>query len=88
MNEAATTKSPTSIEHGDRALVYDHRDFINDKVTPCSMLMRPATVVRRYGKVTDYGSGPCQYPDLVDVVFDHRPDTVSHGHFTDRIDPL
>ena len=74
-----------AVQHGDRVLVYDYRDFINDWATPCDMLMRPATVVCRYGKVVDYGSGPCYYPDLVDVVFDHRPGVVSCGHFTDRV---
>ena len=73
------------IEHGSRVLVYDARDFIDDARTPCSMLMRPAVVVCRYGKKTDYGSGPVLYPDLVDVVFDHRPSSVSHGHFTDCV---
>jgi hypothetical protein len=28
---------------------------------------------------------PWLYPDLVDVVFDHRPDAVSRGHFTDGV---
>ena len=74
-----------AVQHGDRVLVYDYRDFIDDLVTPCDMLMRPATVVCRYGKVVDYGSGPCWYPDLVDVVFDHRLGMVSCGHFTDRV---
>jgi hypothetical protein len=59
-----------------RALVYDSMDFIDDVKTPCSMLMRPATVVREYDGVED---------KLVDVVFDHRPTECSHGHFADRI---
>lgn len=38
----------------------------------------PATIVARYGK-REYGR---TYSDLCDVVFDHKPETVSHGHFT------
>ena len=60
-----------------RVLVYDSRDFIDDVTTPCSMLMRPATVVREYDGV--------EGDKLVDVVFDHRPTECSHGHFADRI---
>lgn len=74
--------------HGDRVRVYDARDFKNDVETPCSMLMRPALVVCRYGKVVDYGSGPCRYSDLIDVVFDHRPGEVSCGHFTEYVELL
>ncbi len=77
-----------AVRNGDRALVYDSRDFVNDRVTPCSLLMRPATVLARYGSKTDYGSGPVLYPDLVDVIFDHRPFEVSHGHFTEWIEPI
>lgn len=40
-----------ALQHGDRVLVYDAREFVNDWETPCSMLMRPATVVCRYGSV-------------------------------------
>jgi len=30
------------------------------------------------------GDGPnWEYESLVDVVFDHRPDSMSHGHFAD-----
>lgn len=76
------------IQHGDRVLVYDYRGFLDDRKTPRAALMRPATVVCRYGYVTDYGSGPCRYPDLVDVIFDHRPETVSSGHFTEYVEPI
>ena len=31
---------------------------------------------------------PHKYPDLVDVVFDHEPDRVSRGHFTDGAELL
>jgi hypothetical protein len=71
---------------GSRILVYDYREFINDKVTPVRMLMKSAIVVRRYGRTTDYGSGTVYYDDMVDVVFDHSDDYVSKGHFTDGIE--
>jgi|HubBroStandDraft_2_1064218.scaffolds.fasta_scaffold868868_1 hypothetical protein len=62
----------------DRVLVFDHRLFKDDVSTPISYTMKPATVVRRYGiKHNDM-----IYPDLIDVVFDHRPETVSVSHFT------
>jgi len=84
------TEFQQNIQHGDRVLVYDSRDFINDKVTPVSMLMRPATVVCRYGCKTRYSGmdEDCVYPDLVDVLFDHRPERISHGHFTEGVDPV
>lgn len=70
---------------GDRALVYDSLEFINDIATPAATLMKPATIISRYGRYSKM-LGP--YPDLVDVVFDHRPYKVSRGHFTERIRPL
>jgi hypothetical protein len=69
---------------GTRVLVYDSKLFKNDIKTPSKTLYKPATVVCRYGKLKhDYGDfalGP--YEDLVDVLFDHRPERISHGHFT------
>ncbi len=70
---------------GSRVMIFDASLFKDDVSTPLSHTMRPATVVCRYGKRQatycdgDITLGP--YPDLVDVVFDHRPETVSHGHF-------
>lgn len=79
----------------DRVLVFDHRLFIDDIKTPLSFTMRPATVTCRYGyksihdysEYDDYGRKYESiqthiYPDLVDVVFDHRPEQISKGHFT------
>ncbi len=43
-------------------------------------------VLCRYGKLPAHGLG--EYLDLVDVIFDHRPDQVSHGHFTSGVDTL
>ena len=76
---------------GRRARVWDHRLYRDDKRTPAKVCFRKATIVRHYGKkirVPDsVGSedGYWKYPDLVDVVFDHRPNVVSHGHFTSGI---
>ena len=71
---------------GDRVLVFDHRLYKNDRQTPLTTTMRPATVIRYYGK---YCKGlQCFYPDLIDVVFDHRPQQESKGHFLTSIEPL
>jgi len=40
-------------------------------------------VIRWYGK---YNLDPTwNYPNLLDVIFDHRPNDISHGHFTDYV---
>lgn len=72
---------------GDRVLVFDHTLYVNDELTPLIVTMRPATVVCRYGKV--YSDPPEQYPDLVDVQFDHWEEgKISKGHFTDGVTPF
>lgn len=78
-------------KQGQRVMVYDSHLFKDDKLTPCIDLMLPATVVCWYGKPTtrysdDLTLGP--YPSLVDVIFDHRPERVSHGHGGDSIETL
>jgi hypothetical protein len=72
---------------GDRISVFDPRLFIDDKRTPLSTTMKPATVVCRYGKKVfwPHMDKPWIYPDLVDVEFDHRPGEVSKGHFTSGV---
>ena len=83
---------------GDRVLVFDSTLFRDDKSTPLSTTMRPATVVQRYGYHSFWhfwsenrpvpedaypgGYETWKYPDLVAVSFDHRPEIVSWGHFT------
>jgi hypothetical protein len=69
---------------GERVLVYDCSQFKDDYTTPCLQLELPATVVCWYGEKTNWGT----YPDLVDVVFDHRPEYISHGHFGDGVEKL
>ena len=75
---------------GDRVMVFDHRLFQDDVSTPLTTTMQPATVVCRYGykyypptylSCYDYDK-PWTYPDVCDVVFDHRPQEVSKSHFT------
>jgi hypothetical protein len=78
---------------GDRILVFEHLLFKDDIKTPLSMTMKPATVVCRYGYilhnvVLDIPPGGWKYPDVVDIIFDHRPDKVSRGHFTDAVESL
>ena len=77
---------------GQRVMVYDYSLFKNDKDTPCLQLTLPATVVCWYGKqikyypINDFSLGP--YESLVDVIFDHRPNQVSHGHFGDGVETV
>lgn len=71
--------------HGRRAKVFDSLLFKDDVSTPLSMTMRPATIVCHYGyRQTTFAGEAVDwiYSDCVDVVFDHRPDRISHGHFT------
>lgn len=92
---------PREIFPGDRVKVFDARLFENDRDTPLSYTMQPATVVCRYGFKTVYRGdvvyddagrkfGEEQvwlYPDMVDVVFD-RDGFESHGHFTTGVEAL
>ena len=86
------TDALNEIYPGTRVLVYFHRGFIDDRTTLYRTLMKPATVVQRYGRKSAYlpisETQPHEYPDLVDVVFDHEPDRVSHGHFTHGVELL
>jgi hypothetical protein len=74
---------------GSRVMVFDHLLYKNDKDTPLSVTVKPATVIQRYGRletfypISETVLGP--YPDLIDVRFDHRPDQVSHGHFAEHV---
>lgn len=85
MNNIELDNDPRPIMPGDRVIVFDHRLFDNDKTTPLSVTMRPATVLRRYGKKCHYpiSEETYFYPDLIDVDFDHRGE--SNGHFTKRV---
>lgn len=63
-----------------RVLVFDALIFKNDIDTPLSMTIKSATVIKWYGyRHPKHGI----YPNMVDIIFDHRPDRVSHGHFVD-----
>ena len=65
----------------DRVMVFDNRLWKNDFDTPLSVTLQPATILRRYGMVSALG---WNYPDLVDVRFDHDG-RESRCHFTDYI---
>jgi hypothetical protein len=70
---------------GDRVWVFDSLLFKNDKSTPLSYTVRKATVIEWIGYITEYYSpdlslGP--YDSCVTVLFDHRPERASPGHFT------
>jgi hypothetical protein len=74
---------------GDRVIVFDGRIYKDDKVTPLSITMRPATVVCWYGLPAKFQNGYTHFArneqTLIDVLFDHRPSEVSRGHFTSAI---
>lgn len=74
-------KTKPTYHPGTRVEVFDASLFVNDVDTPLSHTMRPATVVRWYVKREP--TNRLQW--LVDVRFDHQPEKVSHGHFTDRM---
>lgn len=64
---------------GTKVLVFDNSLFVDDRSTPSSATWNVATIIRHYGKII----GGWRYPDLVDVRFDHRPDTISKCHITE-----
>lgn len=70
-------------QKGDRVKAFDHLLYKNDNDTPLSVTMCPATVVACYEGVWTYAGRV-----IVDVVFDHRPDTVSVGHFIEAVEPI
>lgn len=64
---------------GSKVKVFDHRLYKNDIITPISYTMKPATVVNRYCYVDGV------YSDVVDVIFDYRPNETSKHHFTSSL---
>lgn len=80
--------STKGIPPGTRVMAFDWRLYKNDRDTPLSTTVRPATVICHYGRMaTSYGNelvlGP--YPNCIDVEFDHNPGVVSVGHFVAEI---
>ena len=75
---------------GTRVKAFDHLLQKGNVSIPISYAFRPGTVVKRYGKLkknyNDFCLGP--YPDLVDIKFDHRPDQISRGHFTEGVEVI
>lgn len=69
---------------GTRVLVFDPSLFLDDKGTPLSVTMKPATVLRWYGKRSNYGGWTDD--SLIDVNFDHRGE--SRGHFTTTVEKI
>lgn len=67
---------------GTRVIVFDSTLYKNDKITPLSMTMLPATVVKWYDITSPLPNGGTITENVIDVIFDHRPEEVSHGHFT------
>jgi len=71
------------IQPGSRVMVFDWTLYVNDKRTPLSVTLKPATVVCRYGYTSPLNPR-WKYPDVVDVEFDHRPG-ISKAHFTEYV---
>jgi hypothetical protein len=67
---------------GDRVLCFDNRLYVDDRRTPPSVTIKPATVVQRYGRRSEHFGWTDG--DLVDVRFDHDG-RISRGHFTDSV---
>lgn len=78
-----TEKSWQDIMPDDRVIVFDNRLYVNDIVTPLSVTLQPATVIRRYGYKGPFGT----YPDVVDVRFDHDG-RESRACFTEFVKPM
>jgi len=70
----------TTFYPGTRVVVFDPSLFIDDKKTPLSTTMKPATVLRWYGRRSNFGG---VNESLIDVNFDHRGE--SCGHFTTHV---
>lgn len=64
------------MEVGDRARFFDPLAWGGKDVGDNDQFFLPATVVRVWDRGTD--------EELVDLKFDHRPDPISRGHFTDH----
>ena len=76
-----------NIVEGSRVKAFDYRLYKNDIETPLSVTLKEGTIICRYGVFSDSIAKNCgyeagKYPDLVDIVFDHEPNKISHGHFT------
>jgi len=101
MYQVPLTPEQEALMPGDRVLAYEHLWYKDDIKTPVTMLMKPATVIKRYGElerkyddpdIPSYGP----YPDMVDVLFDHvrfphakgELRYLSKGHFTYGVIPM
>ena len=83
---------------GDRVLVVEHLLFKNDKKTPWRSLLRPGTVVARYGILAYTYNDPEEalrynegifgpHNDYVEIEMDNNRPTKDkkHGSFTDAV---
>jgi hypothetical protein len=77
-----TNKKQNCIKPNMRVKVFDPCLYKDDKTTPLSVTVCPATVTRCYKKrVKAFNIKEPLYDDLIDVLFDHKPDRILHGHF-------
>jgi hypothetical protein len=73
------------LKEGDRVIVFDAQLWHEPEASALDAY-KPATIVRRYSETSKHSG--YHYPDLIDVVFDHRPEKVSKGHFTTGVEKL
>ena len=79
-----------NITPGDRVLVGESLLYKNDVDTPFQSLLRPGTVIKRYG-LLPYSIGDLylgHYPDLLDIEMDDERPTGDHlmrGVFTETV---
>ena len=66
---------------GDRVFVFCSSLFKDDEKTPLSYTMRPATVV--HWRCCEGAMD--EYDNVIDVRFDHDPENISFGHFSDHV---
>jgi precorrin-4 methylase len=75
-----------AIKEGSRVKVFDHRLYEDDRSTPLSVTMRVATIKKVYQE--DAHTHYKYSTPVADVVFDHRPDEISKGHFINVMEEL
>lgn len=77
-----------AIEIGSRVKVFDHLLYENDITTPLEVTFKEATVHDIYTE-KKCGKLPLKWKQPVaDVIFDHRPDEISQGHFVSQMEEI
>lgn len=75
-----------NLSPGTRVKVFDHLLFKDDVSTPLSVTVKPATIVKGPYKYTSCLDEREHKEEVVDVLFDHRPDRISRAHFVSYVE--